>query len=85
MIPDLAVDVLRITDHLGSKVHESRMLKTICLEFGIIGTFRIKLYFSWFISLIWFSYTLFYPTVVRTKDAGQIVNYWHFEAATQGS
>ena len=31
MIPDLAVDVLRITDHLGSKVHESQMLKTICL------------------------------------------------------
>ena len=22
---------LRITDHLGSKIHESRMLKTICL------------------------------------------------------
>ena len=31
MIPDLAVDVLRITDHLRSKVHESCMLKTICL------------------------------------------------------
>ena len=28
---DSRFDVLRFTDHLGSKVHESQMLKTICL------------------------------------------------------
>ena len=38
-----------------------------------------------YLSKIWFSYTLFYPTVVKTKDAGQLVNYWHIVDATQGS
>ena len=84
MIPDLAVDVLRITDHLGSQVHESCMLKTICL-WNYMNINDKTVFFMVYLSKIWFSYTLFYPTVVRTKDAGQIVNYWHFQAATQGS